>query len=95
MAGSSTQGLLGEVRRRLLGPILAHEDYPFMRLIGRCPALIMSDLLLTCVLMEKNPARRFQNAEQMLQAAMQDEKDVQEKVKKMMQMQGRKLEKDW
>ena len=36
-----------------------------------------------------------ENAEQMLQAAMQDEKDVQEKVKKMMQMRGRKLEKDW
>lgn len=36
-----------------------------------------------------------ENAEQMLQAAMQDEKDVQEKVKKMMQMQGHKLEKDW
>lgn len=52
--------MLSEVRRRLLGPILAHEDYPFMRLIGSCPALIMSDLLLTCVLMEKNPARRQQ-----------------------------------
>ena len=36
-----------------------------------------------------------ENAEQLLQAAMQDEKDVQEKVKKMMQMRGRKLEKDW
>ena len=36
-----------------------------------------------------------ENAEQMLQAAMQDEKDVQEKVKKMMQVRGRKLEKDW
>ena len=36
-----------------------------------------------------------ENAEQMLQAAMQDEKDVQEKVKKMMQLRGRKLEKDW
>ena len=52
--------MLSEVRRRLLSPILAHEDYPFMRLIGSCPALIMSDLLLTCVLMEKNPARRQQ-----------------------------------
>jgi len=52
--------MLSEVRRRLLGPILAHEDYPFMRLIGSCPALIMSDLLMTCVLMEKNPARRQQ-----------------------------------
>lgn len=36
-----------------------------------------------------------ENAEQILQAAMQDEKDVQEKVKKMMQLRGRKLEKDW
>ena len=36
-----------------------------------------------------------ENAEQMLQAAMQDEKNVQEKVKKMMQVRGRKLEKDW
>jgi len=52
--------MLCEVRRRLLGPILAHGDYPFMRLIGSCPALIMSDLLLTCVLMEKSPARRQQ-----------------------------------
>ena len=52
--------MLSEVRRRLLSPILAHEDYPFMRLIGRCPALIMSNLLLTCILMEKNPARRQQ-----------------------------------
>lgn len=52
--------MLSEVRRRLLGPILAHEDYPFMALCGRCPALIMSDLLITCVLMEKNPARRQQ-----------------------------------
>ena len=36
-----------------------------------------------------------ENAEQILQAAMQDEKDVLEKVKKMMQLRGRKLEKDW
>ncbi len=36
-----------------------------------------------------------ENAEQILHAAMQDEKDVQEKVKKMMQLRGRKLEKDW
>jgi hypothetical protein len=33
----------------------------------------------------------------MLNAAMQDEKDTQEKVQKMLQMQqqGRKLDKDW
>ena len=36
-----------------------------------------------------------ENAEQILQAAMQDEKEIQEKVKKMIQLRGRKLEKDW
>lgn len=37
-----------------------------------------------------------ENAEQMLQSVMQDEKDVQDKVKKQMQMmQGRELEKAW
>lgn len=36
-----------------------------------------------------------ENAEQLLKAAMQDEKDVQEKVKKAIQMQGKKLEKNW
>ncbi len=36
-----------------------------------------------------------ENAEQLLESAMQDEKEVQEKVKKMMQIRGRKLDKDW
>ena len=36
-----------------------------------------------------------ENAEQLLESAMQDEKDVQEKVKKMMQVRGKKLDKDW
>ena len=36
-----------------------------------------------------------ENAEQLLRAVMQDEKDVQDKVKKKQVMQGRKLEKDW
>ena len=37
-----------------------------------------------------------ENAEQMLKAIMQDEKDVQEKVKKAMQeVQPRRFEKDW
>ena len=36
-----------------------------------------------------------QNAEQLLRAAMQDEKKVQDKVKKQLQVRGRKLEKDW
>ena len=36
-----------------------------------------------------------ENAEQLLNAVMQDEKNVQDKVKKQIQIQGRKLEKDW
>ena len=36
-----------------------------------------------------------ENAQQLLQSAMQDEKDVQEKVQRMMQVRGKKLEKDW
>lgn len=36
-----------------------------------------------------------QNAEQLLNAVMQDEKNVQDKVKKQVQIQGRKLDKDW
>lgn len=52
--------MLGEVRRRLISPLLAHDDYPFMVGGGRCPALILSDLLLCCMLMEQNPHRRQQ-----------------------------------
>ena len=36
-----------------------------------------------------------ENAEQLLRAAMQDEKNVQDKVKKGIRVEGRKLEKDW
>ena len=36
-----------------------------------------------------------ENADQLLESAMQDEKDVQERVKKMMQIRGKKLDKDW
>lgn len=36
-----------------------------------------------------------ENAEQLLNAAMQDEKNVQDKVKKQIQVQGKKLDKDW
>lgn len=50
---------------------------------------------------QQNPQQNNQNqmskenAEQLLKAAMQDEKDVQDKVKKAIQVQGQKLEKDW
>ncbi|MCE2615415.1 MAG: tetratricopeptide repeat protein [Phocaeicola sp.] len=36
-----------------------------------------------------------ENAEQLLNAVMQDEKEVQDKVKKSIQIQGKKLDKDW
>lgn len=36
-----------------------------------------------------------ENAEQLLNSVMQDEKDVQDKVKKQQVIQGRRLEKDW
>ena len=36
-----------------------------------------------------------ENAQQLLNAVMQDEKNVQDKVKKKIQIQGKKLEKDW
>jgi len=36
-----------------------------------------------------------ENAEQLLNAVMQDEQNVQNKIKKQMQLKGKKLEKDW
>ncbi len=36
-----------------------------------------------------------ENAQQLLNAVMQDEKNVQDQVKKQLQIQGKKLEKDW
>lgn len=36
-----------------------------------------------------------ENAEQLLNAVTQDEKNIQDKVKKQIQIQGRKLDKDW
>ena len=36
-----------------------------------------------------------ENAQQLLNGGMQDEKNVQDKVKKQIQIQGKKLEKDW
>lgn len=44
---------------------------------------------------QKEQEMSKENAEQLLESAMQDEKDVQEKVKKLMQVKGRKLDKDW
>ena len=50
--------MLSEVRRRLMTPIAAHDDYPFMAGRGACPALISCDLLLCQLLMEKAPVRQ-------------------------------------
>jgi len=59
--------ILDTVRRRLLSPVLAHDDYPFLRGGGSCPALILADLLLTCLLVEVNPSRRQQPLKALLQ----------------------------
>ncbi len=59
-APNLASAMTGEVRRRLIAPILVQEDYPFLRGAGRCPALILSDLLLCCLLMEGSPSRRQQ-----------------------------------
>ncbi len=53
-----TMRMLSEVRRRLMTPVPAHDDYPFMAGRGACPALIVCDLLLCQLLMEKAPARQ-------------------------------------
>lgn len=57
---------LDAVRRRLITPILAHDDYPFMRGSGSCAALILADLLLCCLLMEASPSRRQQPVKALL-----------------------------
>ena len=36
-----------------------------------------------------------ENAQQLLNAVMKDEKTLQDKVKKQLQIQGKKLDKDW
>lgn len=56
--------LLYEARRRVFSPFLAHGDYPFMRFVGpgsgreARPLCILSDILLSAVLLETDAARR-------------------------------------
>lgn len=44
---------------------------------------------------DQNKNQSKENAQQLLNAVMQDEKNVQDKVKKQLQIQGKKLDKDW
>ena len=57
-ASGMTARMLCEVRRRLFAPILNGGDYDFLRGAGTVPALILADVAVCCMLMEKNPARR-------------------------------------
>ena len=55
--------LLFEARRRVFSPFLAHSDYPFMRFTGARPAggralCVLSDILLSAILLEADGARR-------------------------------------
>ena len=53
-----TGKLVYEVRRRVFAPVLAHQDYPFMRARGSRPLTILSDILLAAMLLETNEQRR-------------------------------------
>ena len=55
-----------QFRRRLIAPMLAHNDYPFMRGKGVCPMLILCDLLLACLMLEDSPSRRQQPVKQLM-----------------------------
>lgn len=58
LLGSRVSGkLLYEARRRVFTPILAHGDYPFMRGRGRRPLCILSDILLSAILLETDAQR--------------------------------------
>ena len=50
--------LLYEARRRVFSPFLAHDDYPFMRGRGPRPLCVLSDILLSALLLEHNEQRR-------------------------------------
>ena len=50
--------VLYEVRRRVFSPFLAHEDYPFMRGRGPRPLCVLTDILLSAILLETSPQRR-------------------------------------
>ena len=63
--GSRVSGkLLYEARRRVFSPFLAHGDYPFMRFAGTQgartsrPLVILSDILLSAILLEADASRR-------------------------------------
>ena len=63
--GSRVAGKLQyEARRRVFSPFLAHGDYPFMRFVGPKavqagrPLCILSDILLSAVLLESDAGRR-------------------------------------
>ena len=63
--GSRVSGkLLYEARRRVFAPFLAHSDYPFMRFGGAMgasggrPMCVLSDILLSAILLESDAARR-------------------------------------
>ena len=53
-----------EARRRVFSPFLAHTDYPFMRFVGPGsdredrPLCILSDILLSAMLLESDAGRR-------------------------------------
>ena len=64
LGSRTTAKLQYEARRRVFSPFLAHNDYPFMRFVGpgrgrvRRPLCILSDILLSAILLENDVGRR-------------------------------------
>lgn len=54
---SITARMLSEVRRRILKPVMSHEDYPFMKGDGACPIAVTTDIVLACLLLETDETR--------------------------------------
>ena len=72
--------LVYEARRRVFSPFLAHADYPFMRFSGipgaggERPLCVLSDILLSAILLEPDAARRgavFKQALRLVDQAIQ------------------------
>ena len=85
--GSRVSGkLLYEARRRVFSPFLAHGDYPFMRSVGASaarsprPLCVLSDILLSAILLETDASRQAAIMKQALRLIDQSAQDRERRV---------------
>ncbi|MBE5806923.1 MAG: hypothetical protein E7317_01095 [Clostridiales bacterium] len=57
LAPAAVATVRGEIRRRLLSPAMAQEDYPFLRGEGTAALTVLCDLLMAAALVETDAAR--------------------------------------